>query len=187
MLFCFSVSYPVSTCSQRPWVFRALSENRNHLSWATLYLWTTPVYSSFSGWADGIGFSFRLCGILQTDACLASRHSAPDPPTVAMVKKKGPFSTIRELLSDTSIVLGENMKNWLKTGKCMVSVKILLLQTVWLVCFGWPVWQDWHIYAERSYLVFHLFYTQEWWTKQNERFCIVIIFSTSSEMWGYTE
>lgn len=187
-MFCFSVSYPVSTCRQRPWVFRALSESRNHLSWATLYLWTTPVYSSFWGWADGIGFSFRLCGILQTDACLASRHSAPDPPpTVTMVKKKGPFSTIRELLSDTSIVLGENMKNWLKTGKCMVSVKILLLQTVWLVCFGWPVWQDWHIYAERLYSVFHLFYTHERWTKQNERFCIVIIFSTSSEMWGNTE
>lgn len=80
-----------------------------------------------------------------------------------------------------------DLKNWLKMGKCMASVKILLLQTVWLVCFGWPVWQDWHIYAERSYLVFHLFYTHERWIKQNERFCIVIIFSTSSEMWRNTE
>lgn len=130
-------------------------------------------------------FSFLFCGISQIASCLAGRHSALDRPTVTMVKKGELFFTaICGPLSNISIVLGENLKNWLKTGMCMGSVKVLLLQTVGLVCFGWPLWQDWHIYVERAYLVFNLkFYTHEWWTKQNERFCIVIVFTTSSEMW----
>lgn len=119
--------------------------------------------SLFWGWADGMGLSPLPCGILQTRVWLGS-HSALDPPPVAMVKRRELFLTpVPGLLSNISVVLGENLKNWLKTGKCMASMKILQLHTVGLVCFGWPLQQDWHIYVESSYLVFNLeFYTSEW-------------------------
>lgn len=45
---------------------------------------------------------------------------------------------------------GKILKYWLKIGKCLSSMKSLVLLTMRLVCFGWPLWPDWHIYVESS-------------------------------------
>lgn len=66
--------------------------------------------------------------------------------------------------------------------KCVAYMKIMLLQTVGLVYFGQLLWQDWHIYAESSYLVLtwnfaHL--NDE--GNRTQDFTIIHVFPSSSE------
>lgn len=101
------------------------------------------------------------------------RPWALDPPAVPVGVKKASPALLRSVVRFLTFPLswGKLWENWWKAGKCVASVKMLLLQTRGLVCFGWPLWHGWHIYGERSYWVFNLeFYTYDWWRKQNTGF-----------------
>lgn len=61
------------------------------------------------------------------------RHLVLDPS--ASLCDEGP--QISDLLYNFSLVIGENVENWLRMDDGPASVKILLFQTLRLLYFGW--------------------------------------------------